>query len=759
MKGSVFKHVLSATRMHFPPDADCIPPATEEHLRAYLRSIQKLGIQAAIAVNAQQARVQKIAEEIGLSDLEVLHVPVWGVFVPALNALLGAAQRRKMRFVVYQSLEVQYSPEVLQFLLNHITKETLVVGPVLDGHTFSPGEQALNGRTAPWNTLAVWATRKLALTGFLSIADGLPAFDGSKTSYLDIETTNGATMGSDAWWKQSSFSRQISGEPVIPAGVEEVTAIALLQHLLGQEKARALLVLLPEALYEQVSWKASWAGDEGRRKWHEEKMASKVSRPRAQLKQLFSFKKSSTLQQSLLPNDATPGGVGGPPSDKPDEQQDGEVAHGVVLHFEQSIPPSRKVWMVSLGCVFLFSVNVSMVFASAFSAMNGAEEEHFLPSYLFVALLLGGIYLPMPVSVWLTRKITLHANHSGGFIFFLCTQLIAHPLIIFWELRGEPGPRQQQMLLLARLVQGLGSGVTFHARYVLVASSTMDHHMKAQMRSLYASDLGIAVGALLPSVGTMVMYMMDHPWTWTLKSLDLVPCFVLGCVTFAFLLWVILSFPRSPHLLPDKVRMYGSAAAVAAANGGKDAVQAGSQISAQLALLVSGTAPTVAQSLVIVALAMMMHVEGYTGDFRQTTAIAAAFLFLITCPVFVFASRCCQVNNSTVGRGCLAMLCIVLVLALSWPMWRNREAAVRTSVVTLQVVLLLAALSLGRPLTLSRVFQQPAPEKALAQLEWAKAYIGRLFAPLGAVLIYEWMGFEALVLAMAAVTAVIPLTA
>lgn len=58
-----------------------------------------------------------------------------------------------------------------------------------------------------------------------------------------------------------------------PSGVEEVTCIALLQKLLGQDNAVAKLVKLPG-----VEWEQNWE-DEERRKWHEKKMKSKVERP------------------------------------------------------------------------------------------------------------------------------------------------------------------------------------------------------------------------------------------------------------------------------------------------------------------------------------------------------------------------------------------------------------------------------------------------------------------------------------------------
>ena len=106
-------------------------------------------------------------------ELHVLLVPCWGAFVPALNALLDFAQGKGMTHILYQSLEMQCTPVILQKFLDHFNSNVLLVGPVLPGHTFASGQQTLNGRTTPWNTLALWSVRKLALTGFLCIADGM----------------------------------------------------------------------------------------------------------------------------------------------------------------------------------------------------------------------------------------------------------------------------------------------------------------------------------------------------------------------------------------------------------------------------------------------------------------------------------------------------------------------------------------------------------------------------------------------------------
>lgn len=58
-------------------------------------------------------------------------------------------------------------------LLDHFDADTLVAGWAMEGHRFVEGEQRLDGRTTPWNTLALWDTHKLGLLGFPLIGDGV----------------------------------------------------------------------------------------------------------------------------------------------------------------------------------------------------------------------------------------------------------------------------------------------------------------------------------------------------------------------------------------------------------------------------------------------------------------------------------------------------------------------------------------------------------------------------------------------------------
>jgi hypothetical protein len=73
-----------------------------------------------------------------------------------------------------------------------IPDDTLVAGALLGGHTYHEGNSAgapnnqvveLNGRTTPWNTLAIWKVSMLALTGFPLVSDGIVTDDATEPSF------------------------------------------------------------------------------------------------------------------------------------------------------------------------------------------------------------------------------------------------------------------------------------------------------------------------------------------------------------------------------------------------------------------------------------------------------------------------------------------------------------------------------------------------------------------------------------------------
>jgi hypothetical protein len=231
-----------------------------------------------------------------MTTLHVLPVTPWGQFVPALNALISFAAAARSTSchnnniaaaaadrILFVSAETTLASQTaIQSLLRHLDLETtLVVGARLPGHDYqhhhqqtpnvvvtgsSTNEDAtavgsrscssssytvvpLNGRTTPWNTLAVWNLRQLARTGFVQVSEGL---------LTDRQT-----------------------EP--SQGVEEVMAIALQQHLFGRQQCLAKLVQLDDQPNDNNKnsdnklWEESFR-DPQRQAWHDAKMKSKLER-------------------------------------------------------------------------------------------------------------------------------------------------------------------------------------------------------------------------------------------------------------------------------------------------------------------------------------------------------------------------------------------------------------------------------------------------------------------------------------------------
>ena len=173
----------------------------------------------------------------------MLSIDPWGGFTHALNVAVQYASDQGFEVVAFQSLEVTMTKEVVQNLLDYFkNSDTLVVGPALQGHIFTAGANEIRGRTCPWNSFALWDVRKLQLTGFPLIGNGNKNLD-------------------------------ISG------GVEEVTAVSLLQYINPQWKA----FLVDTSGF--VEWDTNFT-DPKRAEWHEKKMNSKDSRPAVQMRML-----------------------------------------------------------------------------------------------------------------------------------------------------------------------------------------------------------------------------------------------------------------------------------------------------------------------------------------------------------------------------------------------------------------------------------------------------------------------------------------
>lgn len=138
-------------------------------------------------------------------ECELLKVSPWGNFVPALNALVSYACTKQLpggsyaKSILFISAETTMTKESMMVLQQHLDlDDTLVVGAALPGHDYvdcssSSGDQhgeggsigrevELNGRTCPWNTLALWNIKKMIL-GFPLVADGIHHLDDGRYDF------------------------------------------------------------------------------------------------------------------------------------------------------------------------------------------------------------------------------------------------------------------------------------------------------------------------------------------------------------------------------------------------------------------------------------------------------------------------------------------------------------------------------------------------------------------------------------------------
>lgn len=242
---NTFPGLTVGTRIHSIKDSEM--KSTMETLQRFLDRTVEFAERVSIAVgcsledksNLLLSSVREVAAEFG-DQVSIIPVLNWTGFTPALNALLADATTAGSTSIMFASLEMIVDSASTSCLLSELTKETLVVGARLPGHSFLEGNKCvLDGTTTPWNTLAVWSVKKLSLTGFLSVADGL----GKKGA----------------------------------AGVEEVSVIALHQRM-SPNISKAKVVRVPG-----IEWQTNW-NDSERIENHRKKMESKFTRANEQQK-------------------------------------------------------------------------------------------------------------------------------------------------------------------------------------------------------------------------------------------------------------------------------------------------------------------------------------------------------------------------------------------------------------------------------------------------------------------------------------------
>jgi hypothetical protein len=263
-------NLVFATRIHLGQQAVPTPQdQLNQNVLSFLTLAQSSGaLRSAIAVDAAEKipgydlvdAVQKAvtnAHSVLEKSFDESHIcnviptTPWGQFIPALNALVrwACVSCPGAERIAFLSLETHATSDAIINLCQHvILSDTLVAGACLPGHehydssTFTTDGIVveLTGRTSPWNTLAVWNLKPLAVTGFLLLADGLHT--------------------------------QEDGSPGA-AGIEEFSTI-LIHQKISSGPCKAKLVKM---ITQGLNWEENFQ-DEERKKWHEFKMQTKFTR-------------------------------------------------------------------------------------------------------------------------------------------------------------------------------------------------------------------------------------------------------------------------------------------------------------------------------------------------------------------------------------------------------------------------------------------------------------------------------------------------
>ncbi len=205
-----------------------------------------------IAINGDRD-VSPISQIVAPEKVTFIKVTPAGSFVPMLNAILMAGRQHFAQgcHMLISSTEMGYNETDVEVLFSYMDGHTACVGAALEGHDYHPGTtiKEANGVQIPWNTFSLLNPYAVCVTGIPMLGDG---------TFLDLST----------------------------AGVEELITYAVIQRLYNSQ---VKLVSIPSS----NGWDTrNFTGE--RLEAHKKKMASKISRPAAQLQ--FANLKAPTVQ-------------------------------------------------------------------------------------------------------------------------------------------------------------------------------------------------------------------------------------------------------------------------------------------------------------------------------------------------------------------------------------------------------------------------------------------------------------------------------
>jgi len=321
-------------------------------------------------------------------------------------------------------------------------------------------------------------------------------------------------------------------------------------------------------------------------------------------------------------------------------------------------------------------------------------------------------------------------------------------------------------LLAARIFQGLGSGVCFQARFVLAQMSTSDQHQDLQAWSFLMGDLGLGLGALLPAATSMVV----GSYKLCSEAPEFAPSAVLAFISLLYLCWIVHSFPRQLHFLPHNVRFPKSKGSSPPSS--VSGTQRETDKKYRKFALISSTSRVFVQSSVFCAVALLMRDADWTGHFRQCFAVAA--LCWLPMPFEALTSHlCCSCSTRSqrdsdgqrdlmkakITSGAIGAAVFLGIVA--WTGFGQGPQGDFHALVVgfLELAALMVALAIIAPFNASRLYGLRDAERASVILEWMKAYIGRLLSPLFAIVVYNLVGYRALLSVLCALTALATVTA
>ena len=442
--------------------------------------------------------------------------------------------------------------------------------------------------------------------------------------------------------------------------------------------------------------------------------------------------------------------------DKDDHAQHGPMHVGKVMHYGESImPPLRVDWICLVLCL-IFYINSTSVLATAFSWMNTKGPGQLDRKDVgLVALLIGGVYVPMPLSLWLTRTVTVRFGHRYGLLLFLFFQLLGHLITVCGQ---AIAPTTVWPVMLARLVHGLGSGILFQTRHILAIMSTNDNHTKIQTWIFFTGDLGLAIGALFP-----VMLFTISGGNLPKEAPELIPSAVSLCIEVVVMLWVGSVFPSRLVGLPEGVRYTDWTA-----KGRRRAKLAESDRKFRFTVWVSGTTRIFVQSAMVPVVALSMRDANWTGNYRQTLAVASMFLMPLPFEAIAGSVSCScgprQVQDGTtvskIISGAIGGAALLVAGLQPQNIANDGDGELLTLLSRIfELGILMIALGMAAPFNAAKLYQQKDAEHSIVVLEWLKAYIGRLLGPFCAVLLYSFVGYGPVLAVLALATALVTLTA